>query len=254
MNIVAYGGGTNSTALLIECYKRNIPVDLILFADTGGERPETYEYVDMFSRWLVERGMPKIITVYRVNRLGERRALEADCLDGDMLPSIAYGYKSCSIKYKADPQNKYCNNHQFCREIWDKGDKVAKFIGYDADESHRAHISEDGKYLYRYPLVEWDMGRDECVDTICKAGLPQPGKSSCFFCPSMKSHEIRRLAITNPDLMKRALEMEANAQANLTSVKGLGRNWKWADLLATADMFEDEFLDIVDQACGCYDG
>jgi len=34
--IVAYGAGTNSTAMLIEMQKRNVIPDLILFADTGG--------------------------------------------------------------------------------------------------------------------------------------------------------------------------------------------------------------------------
>lgn len=41
----AFGGGVNSTAMLVEMHKRGIRPDLILFADTGGERPETYETV-----------------------------------------------------------------------------------------------------------------------------------------------------------------------------------------------------------------
>ena len=40
--VVAYGLGVNSTALLVEFVKRDIRPDLILFADTGGEKPETY--------------------------------------------------------------------------------------------------------------------------------------------------------------------------------------------------------------------
>jgi len=109
-------------------------------------------------------------------------------------------------------------------------------------------------FIVTFPLVEWGMGREECLQTICKAGLPSPGKSACFFCPSSKPHEVRKLAVTHPDLMERALAMEANAQENLTSVKGLGRNWAWKDLLATDDMFEEEYHQTVDIACGCYDG
>ena len=37
MNIVSFGGGTNSAALLIGLYKHKIPIDLITFADTGAE-------------------------------------------------------------------------------------------------------------------------------------------------------------------------------------------------------------------------
>ena len=44
INIVSYGGGANSTALLVGLHQHRIPVDLILFADTGGEHPHTYAY------------------------------------------------------------------------------------------------------------------------------------------------------------------------------------------------------------------
>ena len=37
MNIVSFGGGTNSAALLIGLYKHKIPIDLITFADTGNQ-------------------------------------------------------------------------------------------------------------------------------------------------------------------------------------------------------------------------
>ncbi len=47
--VVGYGGGTDSTALLVECVKRGIKVDMILFADTGAEKPHTYAYVNYFS-------------------------------------------------------------------------------------------------------------------------------------------------------------------------------------------------------------
>ena len=39
MNVVSFGGGTNSTAMIIGMYLHKIPIDLILFADTGGEQP-----------------------------------------------------------------------------------------------------------------------------------------------------------------------------------------------------------------------
>lgn len=52
MNIVSFGGGTNSTAMIIGMYLHKIPVDLILFADTGGEQPHTYEFIRVFNAWL----------------------------------------------------------------------------------------------------------------------------------------------------------------------------------------------------------
>jgi len=59
MNLVCYGGGINSTALLVECWKRGVIVDLILFADTGGEKPHTYKYIEIFNDWLKSRSVPQ---------------------------------------------------------------------------------------------------------------------------------------------------------------------------------------------------
>lgn len=51
----------------------------------------------------------------------------------------------------------------------------------------------------------------------------------------MKRQEILWLREHHPDLLDRALGIEHNAQANLTSVKGLGRSFAWAEFLARID-------------------
>ena len=103
--ISSYGGGTNSTSLLIECVKRGIRIDMILFADTGGEKPHTYAYVEYFSKWLVSKGYPAIQIVK-----APTKSLEQDCLDRKALPSVAYGFKTCSQRFKIQPQDKLVNN------------------------------------------------------------------------------------------------------------------------------------------------
>ena len=50
MNIVSFGGGTNSAALLIGLYKHKIPIDLITFADTGAEHPHTYQFIEIINQ------------------------------------------------------------------------------------------------------------------------------------------------------------------------------------------------------------
>ena len=102
--MVSYGGGVNSTALLIGLHQHRIPVDLILFADTGAEHPHTYAYLDVMDRWLKDHGMPPITRVYKTTRDGKRLTLEQECLQSGTLPSIAYGFKRCSLKHKIGPQ------------------------------------------------------------------------------------------------------------------------------------------------------
>ena len=214
--------------------KTAIPVDLILFADTGGEHPHTYAYLDVMDRWLKDHGMPTITRVYKTTRDGKRLTLEDECLQSGTLPSIAYGFKRCSLKHKIGPQEKFCSNHPGCRKVWDSGKKVVKFIGYDAGESYRSdkvflRDLADPKYSKWYPLMEWGWDREDCIREIEAAGLPQPGKSSCFFCPSMRAEEIIDLRELHPDLFRRAIALEDNARPNLKTVKGLGRNYSWKE-------------------------
>ena len=97
--MVSYGGGANSTALLIGLHQHRIPVDLILFADTGAEHPHTYAYLEVMDSWLKDHGMPPITRVYKTTRDGKRLTLEDECLQSCSLPSIAYGFKRCSLKH-----------------------------------------------------------------------------------------------------------------------------------------------------------
>jgi hypothetical protein len=207
--------------------ERDARPDAILFADTGGEKPETYEYVAMMSAWLVRHGFPAITTVANDGLYG---TLERNCVEKNMLPSIAYGFKSCSDKYKQRPQHKWCRSWQPCLECWSAGGKVVKLIGIHAAEVRRASHLEDRFYRYCYPLIEWNWLQRDCESAIRRMGLPMPLKSACFFCPSSKRSEIAWLAAKHPDLMQRALAMEDAAQPNLDTVKGLGRGFSWRSL------------------------
>ena len=84
MNVVSYGAGTNSTALLIGLHQKGIPVDLILFADPGSEQPYTYEYLPIMDGWLARHRMPCIQTVYCTDRNGDRLTLEQEILRRQM--------------------------------------------------------------------------------------------------------------------------------------------------------------------------
>ncbi len=255
---VAYGGGLNSKAMLIEWHNRALQCpDLILFADTGGELPETYAEVASFSEWLVGIGYPPVITVQNT---GKHKTLEQECLAQETIPSLAFGWKKCSEKYKARPQNGFTSALEAVKELFKSGGKITKLIGIDAGEEHRKKIEEDAHYRYLYPLVDWQIDREGCVRIVEAAGLPVPPKSSCFFCPASTKREVLALRAGHPDLFDRAVAMEENAAPNLKSVKGLGRNWNWGRWVAgqrkQLTMFDDAELDAepCESSCMCLDG
>lgn len=251
--VVAFGGGTDSTAVLIWLRALGIRPDLILFADTGGERPHTYRHIAKLNTWLHDVGFPTIHVVRRVNYEKRVLTLEENCLNKKMLPSLAYGFKSCSQKFKVQPQDKFVNNWAPAKEAWKRGGKVLKIIGYDANEERRAKNFSDDKYDYWYPLLEWDKDRDDCIEVIKAAGFDLPGKSSCFFCPASTKPEIDELVTQYPQLGRRAMAMESNAE--LTSVKGLGRRFNWGEYIQIkhAGLPDTTDSSSIDRSCGCYE-
>ena len=61
--VVAYGMGVDSTAMLVGLHQRGIRPDLILFADTGGEKPDTYLYAPIIRQWLRDVDFPQFEVV-----------------------------------------------------------------------------------------------------------------------------------------------------------------------------------------------
>lgn len=249
MLAMCYGGGTNSAAIILELIKRGIRPDVITFADTGAERKSTYDHIRLMSDWCEINGFPPITTVTQVKRDGSLNYLYELCIEKKMLPSLAYGFKTCSQKHKVAPQDKFMNNHPMAKAVWKKGEKVKKIIGYDRGESHRVKNYEDDKYEFWYPLVEWGWFREDCVKAIDEAKLQRPGKSACFFCPSTRKPEIKQLAREEPELIAKAIFMEENAE--LTQVKGLGRRFNWGEFLATKNSNDSSCG--VDISCDCFE-
>lgn len=245
-HFAAFGGGLNSTAMIVELLRRQEPLDLVLFADTGGETPQTYGHVWRFGKWLYRAGV-KFVIVYTTDKGGKRLPLEAWCLSHGRLPSLAYGWRTCSQRWKREPQEKFIRRWKRARRTWERGQAIVRYIGIDAGEQRRAKESPDVKYVNRYPLIEWGWERVDCHAALVAAGLPPPSKSACFFCPATRKAEIPKLP---PDLLARAIAMEKNAAAGNHTIKGLGRHWSWEDVARGAQAVGPE----IETDCGCYDG
>lgn len=273
--IVSYGGGTNSTALLVGLLERGERPDAITFADTGSEKPHTYDHVVKVNEWCLRVGFPAIETLRGdMPQQVIDVTLEQECFRLGKLPAKAYGFSSCSDKWKMEPQRRY--NRAFSKRHGIAMSEITRLIGFDADEHSRVERGREMAHKKpvreEYPLYDWGWGREECVEAIARAGLPQPGKSACFFCPSAKKPELLDLRERYPELMARALEMERIALAGegpapTTTSKGLGRSFNWGEWLAQADELaatEADFLSrqmclfssagIPEMDCGCYDG
>jgi len=260
--VVSYGGGINSTAVLVGFAERGIVPDAIVFADTGGEKPETYATVAVVSAWCVQQGMPEITIVRRpATDRAPYTTLEQECVETRNLPSRTYGFSRCALKWKVDPFMSWARN------FVPKGDTLYKVVGFHIDEDRRVKPDPRDWVSNVYPLIEWGWDQRACRDAITRSGLPQPVKSACFFCPSSSRREVANMARNTPDLFSRAVAIEHAADTKMREVMaadpkftrtviGLGRDYTWESVGAAAVAqcllnFDDDGEDL---PCGCHDG
>jgi hypothetical protein len=226
--LAAWGAGLDSTAMLVELVSRGEPVDQVLFADTGAEKPDTYASVPLFRRWLGARGVPSEVVRYRPSNFKNwppYHTLTENLLTNGTLPGVAFGRGTCSQKWKVAPQHAWAKTWPPAIAAWARGEKVVKLIGFDcsrADDRRYAEAArrDDPLYHHRYPLREWGWTRADCARRIADAGLPPPPKSACFFCTASRPDEVRSL----PSAQLRLIVLiEARARPRLRNVEGLWR-------------------------------
>jgi hypothetical protein len=255
----------------VEAVRLGVPFDIAVFADTGSERPETYAFIGEFSDWL-HAATGIVLDVVRwvrvrdskdakgrpVAKAGEFLSLHEWCERLGTLPSRSFGLSGCTSKWKQQPVDTFLLAHPLVKAEHAAGRQVERWIGYDADEPSRSErmIKKNPQadlWRWRTPLVEWDMGRAECVESIKRAGLAQPGKSACWFCPSSTKADIDQLGREHPDLLERALLMErtAIASGNVQSRGGLGGRLNWSDY---REGKASEIALPLEFSCGCFDG
>ncbi len=266
MLVVSYGVGLDSTAMLVEMERRGIRPDLILFSDTGGEKPETYAYLDVIAPWLERVGFPPVTVVRYAPVRAPYSTLEGKCVANETLPSLAFGGHSCALVFKRDVMVKFLKAHAPAVEAIARGERITKAIGYDdgkADNRRsakalrgtdrirgaiteratkgKAPLSDQWEAAncdFWYPLQDWGLARCALAAIICSAGLPVPEKSACFFCPASKPSEVVELKRDHPELYERAVAIERGARDGkhgLTTKAGLGMGgWSW-EWLADVD-------------------
>ena len=194
---LSFGAGVNSTALLLLLKDEGYEFETV-FADTGVEWPETYEYIE----YLRSKGFE--IKVIKPTVEGRFNSLYDYCLHYKILPSIHWRW--CTYKFKLRPLWKYFKK------------PCVVYIGISYDERHRA--LPNGKYFskreanlvrrikVKYPLIEWRLTRRDCARIIKEHGLKLPSKSGCWICPFQTKKQLLRLQTLHPELFKKLIELE----------------------------------------------
>lgn len=216
--VISYGGGVQSTAMIVLATQGIIPnVDAALFSNVGddSEHPATNRYVrEVMIPWAAERGLPVHELHRTIMKTGERQTLWQRMMDyeGDKLrePIPVYGSNGAPLSRSCTADHKIKVLGRWIKENAKKEDlPIDVLIGISVDEIERAGRGKDEKWERRlYPLLDLGMNRAKCIEVIRKAGLPIPPKSSCFFCPFHSMTVWSELRRDEPDLFEKAARLE----------------------------------------------
>lgn len=198
--VLSYGAGVNTFALLLKLQEWEIKPDYVVFADTGNEKPQTYEHMRKYQIPEIERQGLKLIIVKhpKWNSL-----LEYTLAKRKMPFRKKRIARYCTGMFKLDPIIR------FETSVREKGERFTNLIGIAYDEIHRMSIVGRRKWITNaHPLIDHHLTREDCRDIIQKAGYPIPPKSGCDFCPFQKKSEWARTARDNPTAIDDGIMIE----------------------------------------------
>ena len=218
MHIISLGAGVQSSTMALMAARGEItPMpDCAIFADTGAEPQEVYDWLD----WL-EKQLP--FPVHRVMwKEGLTRNIE-DSLAGGRFASMPAFTESatsaggmlrrqCTREFKIQPIT------QKVRELvgLKKGKHaprnevlVSQWIGISRDEIQRMKDMREKWIDGRWPLLELKMTRWHCLEWMQKNGYMEPPRSACVYCPYHSNAEWQHLKNNYPEAWEEAQRIDA---------------------------------------------
>lgn len=200
LQVLSFGGGTQSSAMLLMVGKGMLPKpDIVIFSDTGSEEKFTIDHVENVAKPYVEQVLQVPFAIVK-----PPKPLHVAYRERETIPMI--GVRSCTQNYKIAPQRR------FVREIVGSKNGVLlaqSWLGITTDEARR-RVDETDVIWYgvSYPLLDdVPTSRQECLNILGNQGW-EVQKSGCWLCPYVQPRHWPKLKARRPDLFDLAVDME----------------------------------------------
>lgn len=211
---VSFGGGVQSTALLVLAAQGRIDFPLFLMANVGddSENPATLRYVEQHARPYAASHGIELVVLDRIKRDGTTETLWGRLTrEGSRSLPIpvrmsngAPGTRSCTADFKIKVIGKELKRRGATAET-----PATIGIGISVDEIHRANNRRvEPHEQIVYPLLDLGLRRTDCARIIREAGLPVPPKSSCYFCPFHRPETWQDMRREQPEEFEKACQLE----------------------------------------------
>ena len=201
--IVSFSGGKDSTAMLLRMLELDMKVDEIIFADTGLEFPELYDYIKKVENYIGRK-------VKFVNGITWDKWFYDKFTRGKLkgrIRGFPYVVNQCwgTRELKTKPLKK----------AQGKGNVI--YIGITKDEERRTEREEYKKdNKYRFPLVKWGWTEQKCKMYLKKKDMLNPlyekfDRLGCWLCPKQSKNSLRVLLEDYPDLWEKLKQYEKDS-------------------------------------------
>lgn len=218
--VLSLGAGVQSTTLLLMMLKGHIPMaDHVIFADVGWEPDNVYEHLEYLEGLMADAGIP-----FHKVTAGNIRD-DAMGVGRDRFPSMPFFVKNaqdqmgmvrrqCTSEYKIAPLLK--KQRELAGLIPKQRSKehlITTLIGISLDESQRMRDPAFPWIKNEYPLIDFGMTRQDCLDWCEAEGFAKPPRSACIGCP-FKSQDEWRLLKAQPKEWADAVEFDKGLRTN----------------------------------------
>lgn len=221
IHVLSWGGGTQSTALMLKMLEQQKPIDYIIFSDTGDESVLTYNQIYKVQKYVEDTYNREIIIVKRnkekktddeiiemvkegnMTGTSYRSSPYADLYQNqvlfykgvldraDIVPSWVINKhgelgklmgRQCTIVYKINQIIKEIRARENLSRFDAKKHRIIMNIGFTIDEISRVKPSPMSYINNVYPLIEMSMTKIDCIEYVEKRLGFKPRSSVCNMC------------------------------------------------------------------------
>lgn len=200
MNVISLGAGVQSTTLLLMAVHGEITPkpEYAIFSDTGWEPTKVYKHLELL-RMIAKKAGIKVITTRRDRMLSRQEDIREDTREGkytgERFASMPFFvldeetgkkgivHRQCTREYKIEPIRREIRRLLGYKPRQKVKEEVIMWLGISLDEVERMRHSDVKWVKNRYPLIEMEMDRMDCIAWLKKHSYPVPPKSACIGCP-----------------------------------------------------------------------